>query len=240
MTMKVRGALAIGAAILVAATCGVPGRTNAACVWTGDGVGALDLGRSADRTHLRHDADLREDLAIRYADASAGRAASPRWVAARDACMAMLLPLITAQHRVTVLDVSRATGQRNGLFDAAVFISFLLWCTVVTRVATRRILSASALRGPGAAVLAVAVTVVLGVACGGAGVFWSGFWEVVRIGNEHMSHRAWRSAWPYYIPSLFAAAAALAAAAAWGALRATAHMPVEPTIASIRPSSERS
>jgi hypothetical protein len=80
------------------------------------------------------------------------------------------------------------TGRRNLTFDLAVFLSFFGWWFFVSRALTRRIFNAWSFRG------ALAI-----IAVGHRR-------EIVRVENEHMSHRAARVAWPYYVPSLILAA----------------------------------
>jgi hypothetical protein len=217
--------LSIAATLAAAVACGGRERVNAQCEWNGDDVFALDLNQRGHRTHLRHDADLLEDLAIRYADADAGRVARPEWAQSRDRCMARLLPIIAGYHDVSESNIKQWIGRRNALFDGAVFLSFVVWCSVVSRMLTRRIFNAWTFRGTAAIVAGSVVTLVMSAICGAAGAFWSGFWEVVRIGNEHMSHRAWRTPWPYYVPSLFATASALCSIFAWRQYRTIAGRP---------------
>lgn len=70
-------------------------RINSDCVWTHDTMFRIDLTNRTHQTHLRYDADLMEDLAIRYADAHTGRAARREWPEARDGCMTKLFALIS-------------------------------------------------------------------------------------------------------------------------------------------------
>jgi hypothetical protein len=211
--------------LAAAVACGGRDRVNAQCEWRGDDVFALDLNLRDHRRHLRRDADLLEDLAIRYADAHAGRVARPEWAQSRDRCTARLFPIVAAHHHVSEFDIKRWIGRRNTLFDGAVFLSFVVWCSVVSTMLTRRLFNAWAYRGTAAIVASIIVTLVMSAICGAAGALWSGLLEVVRIGNEHMSHRAWRTPWPYYVPSLFATAAAVCAISAWRQYRAIARRP---------------
>src|SRR5881397_3483428 len=49
------------------------GRVNKGCQWTGDSAFPIDWQNTAHRRHLIADAQLAEDLAIRYADAEFNR-----------------------------------------------------------------------------------------------------------------------------------------------------------------------
>jgi hypothetical protein len=57
---------------------------------------------------------------------------------------------------------------------------------------------------------------------GAAGTGWAIVWEIIRVGNEHMSHRASRVPWPYYLPSLFLAALVVCSFVAWREYQAVA------------------
>jgi hypothetical protein len=84
----------------LSAACGGRERINVGCQWTHDTAFEIDVTNRTHQTHLRYDADLMEDLAIRYADAHAGRAGRPQWPEARDACMTKLFAVIGNDHGV--------------------------------------------------------------------------------------------------------------------------------------------
>jgi hypothetical protein len=202
--------LSIGLCLFCVA-CGNAERVNTRCEWHGDAAFALDLSDRYHRTHLRHDADMLEDLAIRYADAAAGRIARPEWAQTRDGCMTKLFPLIARHHQITESDIRNWIGRRNTLFDAAVFLSFVLWCTAASSLLVPRLFNAWSFRGTLAIVAGVAVTVGFSAVAGAAGLLWAALWEVIRLGNEHVSHRASRLPWPYYMRTIFLAAFAVCA-----------------------------
>jgi hypothetical protein len=195
-------------------------RINANCLWTSDPAFSLDLIDRAHQTHIRYDADLMEDLAIRYADAHAGRVARPEWSEARDACMTKLFAVIGANHGVSEAQIRGWIGRRNMMFDLAVFSSFLAGFGLASHALMRRVFGAWSFRGTLAIVAGAIVTVVVSAVGGSAGALWAAFWEVVRLGNEHVSHRASRLPWPYYVPSLFLAAFAVCSVVAHRAHRA--------------------
>ena len=70
-------------------------------------------------------------------------------------------------------------------------------------------------RGTLAIVSCVAVTVMFSAVGGAAGLLWAALWEVIRLGNEHVSHRASRLPWPHYIVTVFFAAFAVCGFYAW-------------------------
>jgi hypothetical protein len=168
---------------------------NANCEWLANHpTSALDLSVARDARHLADDAQTAEDLAIRHADASRGRASGRRDVeeyrAVREHCKASLYATIASQHRVPAAAVAEAVSDRREWLDALVLAGFaVLFVLVSGRV------SAFILRGAVAdsRVLAASMLFVAAVAAGGAGVLGGGLWfgliESVRVGNGHMSYR---------------------------------------------------
>ena len=75
-------------------------RINQDCQWTHDARFQINLRESVHQRHLRYDADLMEDLAIRYADEHAGRVARFGFVKVRDECMSKLFAVIAEYHGV--------------------------------------------------------------------------------------------------------------------------------------------
>lgn len=178
--------LAAGTCLCIALpACGPRERVNARCEWTGDSGGALDLSRSEDWQHLVTDAQLAEDLAVRYADAAEARGIGRR---ERARCMGTLMATIRARHGVTEAGLQRARAHRDPTFDRAVLASFLvlftiggcLACGMVCRryVADPRVVrvSAAALTTLAAGALAVPLS-----------SQWITAWELVRVGNDHLS-----------------------------------------------------
>jgi hypothetical protein len=197
------------------AACSGRERINADCQWTHDTAFEIDLTNQTHQTHLRHDADLMEDLAIRYADAHAGLVARSGFAETRDACMTKLFAAIGSYHGVSEGQIRQWTGRRNLTFDLAVFLSFIGWWFFASRALTQRIFNAWSFRGALAIFAAAAVTPMVSAVGGAAGTFWAIFWEIIRIGNVHMSHRAARVPWPYYVPSLCLAALVVCSFVAW-------------------------
>jgi hypothetical protein len=197
-------------------------RINSDCLWTRDTTFRIDLTNPSHQTHLRYDADLMEDLAIRYADAHTGRGARPEWPEVRDACMAKLFAVIGNYHSVSEGEIRQWIGRRNLTFDLAVFLSFLGWWFFVGRALIRRLFNAWSFRGALAIIAAVTLTPIVGAVGGAAGTGWAIVWEIIRVGNEHMSHRAARVPWPYYLPSLLLAALVVCSFIAWREYRAVA------------------
>jgi hypothetical protein len=73
-----------------------PDRRNTDCQWPQETAFPLDLRNPEQRRHLTDDADLAEDLAIRYADLRVGPTAG--YGETRDQCMAALFSTIAKNH----------------------------------------------------------------------------------------------------------------------------------------------
>jgi hypothetical protein len=204
------------AAVGVAATyvecpgCIPRDRVNDRCEWTEEAGATLDLRNRAHQTHLVEDAQLAEELGIRYADAEHGR----RFGVAhhgglleggrvRADCLAEMFQAVETAHDVTPAQVQLARGRRNGTYDLAVallFVPFYLLCaTLVSGRLARRFPSDERL-----AALVATGLVSIAAALAGQQVFrlWGAVWEVVRVGNGHMtsiraaSKARWASQYP--------------------------------------------
>jgi len=170
-------------------------RVNKACEWTGDSRFPLESANSAHREHLIADAQLAEDLAIRYADAEfkrrfgseahGGLIDNGRF---RGECLSRLFDAIENNHDVTPEQVRVARGQRNRAFDLAVGLLFVpfysLGATIACRWLSRRFSSTERFVGFVATGLASVAVSLLGLQCLR---LWGAVWEVVRVGNGHMT-----------------------------------------------------
>lgn len=157
----------------------------------------LDLGRFADRAHLRAEAATAESWAIAFADVSPLRKQGPGpYAEALDRCMATVFATISERHAIDVGTVRAYAQQRNPVFDAAVLLAFALAYGVVAyhvAGATLRQLPNDARFAVVAAILAVsAMTVLITLAVGD---MWSIMAETFRIGNGHLSYRTERLPW---------------------------------------------
>jgi hypothetical protein len=180
-------------------------RVNKACEWTDDTAFPIDPQNAAHRTHLVSDAHLAEELAIRHADAEFGRRFGVEHHGGlidggrlRRECLSRMLQAIENNHGVTSGQVHLARGQRNWTFDVAVSLLFLplyvLGAIAATRLVSRRFSSDErVVRWVATGMASVAVSF-LGLQCLR---LWGGVWEVVRVGNGHMtsiraaSHNGW-------------------------------------------------
>ncbi len=192
-------------------------RVNRTCEWTGDTPFPLDSQNPAHQQHLIADAQLAEELAVRYADAEKQRRVGGTACCGglldhgrvRNDCMAHLVDTIEKSHAVTAEQVQVARGQRNRTFDLAVGLLFFpLYSFGVTIACHRLRLRFSSdqrsvqLVATGLASVAVSL---LGLPFG---QLWLMVWEAVRVGNGHMStfRAASYDPWPHeYLGVLFAA-----------------------------------
>ena len=155
-------------------------RVNTQCEWSGGGS-------------LVADAQLAEELSIRYADAAFNRqygydGHGGLEGSARKTCMAWLVAAIEREHGVTEADVAVARGQRNRIFDAAAALSFaplfVLGATIAGGRLRRRFANdRGAVQSIAAALTAVAVSF-LGLQ---VGQLWLSVWETLRVRNGHIS-----------------------------------------------------
>src|SRR5436190_2244498 len=170
-------------------------RVNKTCEWTGDSAFRIDPQNAAHQKHLVADAQLAEELAVRYADAEFNRlygyeahGGLIEHGRVRNECMARLVATIENSHGITTQQVAIARGQRNRLFDVAVGLLFLpVYCfgaTVVCLVLRRRFSSDRRHVGLLAKSLTSVAASFIGVQ---VGELWLDVWEAVRVGNGHMS-----------------------------------------------------
>lgn len=182
---------------------------NSDCRWPGETAAG-----PASAQHLSRDAEFAEDLAIRYADVHHGLR-TPYYVsgeaynAARDRCMGTLFEEVAKEHGVPVERVYRSLGRNRAHIDLAVSLPFaLLYCfaaAAAARVIWRRYPPAEEGWSPG---VIMTLFVSLAFALGGTmlGQIWSGIAESYRIGNDHISYRAFRLLWARHPVVLFSGA----------------------------------
>jgi hypothetical protein len=171
-------------------------RVNTTCEWTGDGRFTIDPHNAAHRAHLVTDAQLAEELGIRYADAEFGR----RFGGiehhggllddgrVRGECLAKMFQAIEANHGATPGQIHLARGERNPAFDVAVALLFLPFYSLAAAAAcrwlNRRFSSNERYARWIAMGLASMAVAFLGMQCFR---LWGGVWEVIRVGNGHMT-----------------------------------------------------
>lgn len=182
-------------------------RVNRTCGWTGDAKFPVDAQNPEHQKHLVADAQLAEDLAIRYADAEFNRLYGYEAHGGlidrgrvRNECMASLVTAIENNHAVTPEQIAIARGQRDWVFDAAAALSFVplfvFAAAVQCRHLHRRFSADERVVRFAATGLAAAATSFLALQLG---QLWLGLWEAIRVRNGHMSsfRAATWNPWPH-------------------------------------------
>ena len=202
----------IGATYVGCPGCIERDRVNSTCEWTGDTKFPLDSQNPAHQQHLIKDAQLAEDLSVRFADTEHKRLSgyeghgglidNGRVV---KECMARLFTTIENDHVVTAEQIQVARAQRNRAFDVAVGLLFLPLYSFGATAARRRVWHrfASHQRYVGVVAMGLVSFAVsfLGLL---AGQLWFAIWEMVRIGNDHFGgNRAARNLWGEHAGELF-------------------------------------
>jgi hypothetical protein len=184
-------------------------RINSVCEWTGDTAFPIHPGNATHQQHLVGDAHIAEELAIRHADVEFGRRFGVEHHGGlidggrfRRECLSRMLHAIERNHGVTSEQVDLARGRRNRTFDVAVSVLFLPLYVLGSIAASRwvwRRFSADepAARLVAAGMVSVAVSV-LGLQCLR---LWGAVWEVVRVGNGHMTsiRAASQNGWMHHV-----------------------------------------
>jgi hypothetical protein len=181
---------------LFGSACVGTGR-NADCRFPDEELTRVSEGR-ADQSALDRDALLAEDLAIRFADRTAGL--KSKWPQGRsgyrqvrDQCMTSLFAIVADHHGVSVVEVREAASHRERSFDVATLGSFAVLFGLVASRVNRRIIQGSLGTSALASTMALAAaSVALAIVGFGAANVWLGLAETIRLGNGHVSYRAER------------------------------------------------
>lgn len=185
-----------GLALVCSLACSVRPGTNADCEWPSEPPAALDLQDRRDGRHLVADAEIAEELAIRYND---------RWHKGVEPCEAKLFEAIARAHSVTTADVARARERiaDKGVdfpVNAPMMVFFLLAAFTATGWVRRRF--------PGefwpATIALLFASVVLSAASVLLGELWSSTVLMIRMGNHHVGGRALRLPWQNNRQEIFA------------------------------------
>jgi len=203
-----RLATSIGTVVLAALAlggCVGSKRQSRRCEWPTETPRRLDLAQSADRAHLRRDAESAETIAIHYADVSPARRKGPQeYDQARDECMASLFGAVARTHGLDIGLVRGYTALRNELYDAIVLLSF-----TVLYAFTAYALAGRLARRFRADERNVAVLAAIGLSFTSALVammvfpLWTETAESFRLGSWHLSYRAERLPWRHHGVPLF-------------------------------------
>ena len=176
--------------------------TGRTCEWRPtDGPSRLDSQDRSQVLHLTDEALRAEDAAIRYADLHHGRRSGAyvgreAYQEIRDSCMTELFEALATHHSVTVAQVRDSVYYRRTSVDVLILMSFVAFYSMVANPMIRWLSQSAFFEVAGLRWVATSVA-----ACGAAaaglvlfGLYFAAF-EMIRIGNTHMSYRAWRHPW---------------------------------------------
>jgi len=196
-------------------------RLNSSCRWAGEDAGI------ASEQHLTDDVAFAEELALRFAvvtrGSRSGRFAGMQvYARTRDECMATLLATIGTAHGVAPAALRQMIGRRPRGFDAAMFASFAMLyiaaCGIGSRRLRRRFQSSPAPYTTLAVIASALLTSVAGLLLL---ELWGSTWEMMRLGDGHLSYRAGREPWAQSVLGEFAIGVAVFLAVAVRRFRAT-------------------
>ena len=188
----------VGVTSVICPGCVDRHRGNRICEWTDDTTFRIDMSNPAHREHLVADAQLAEELAIRYADTEYAR----RFGGAkahgglldggrvRNDCMKRIVAAIEHNHAVTAEQVEFARAGRNPIFDSVVLLLFLPMYVVFARPACGLVENAVPAEAGIGRLLAFGVASAIVSALGLLSFqLWSAVMEGMRVGNPdgHMS-----------------------------------------------------
>lgn len=182
---------AVFALLLVLGGCIDSTRVNDTCTWSDPISRRLDLTRQPDREHLRADAEIANELMVRYGDAH-GPHRPDLQRPYRERCMSATMDNITARHGVTRAQF--AVAERARIWWADLLLVFLpmavLGGAAADYVARRVCLSFD----PEDRAIATISVIVLSLMVAGVTLGVTNFWafsvEAWRLRNGHVSNRA--------------------------------------------------
>jgi preprotein translocase subunit YajC len=184
-------------------------RLNASCHWANERLA------TAGEQHLISDAELAEELAIRFADTTRGRrsghfAGVEVYAETREQCLASLLTVVGCAHGVDPEAIRGLIGRRPPGFDFSMLVSFALLYAIASFVAVRRLRARFRFDSP---LVAAAATSAAALASSITGLMlfalWTAAGEMLRVRDPHLSYRVGRLPWSPHWAELFIAAVAL-------------------------------
>jgi hypothetical protein len=165
-------------------------RVNSDCRWSDTEARKLDLTLPADREHLRVDAKIGGELAVRFGDAHY-RNSAVMWRPYFEQCNRAMVDSITVRHGVTQADIEVAEHARVWWVDIVlVFVPMALLIAFAVDRVVLRVYRSFEPDDRTAAISSVALLVPV-VALVGLGIaqFWAFMIEGVLLRNGHISVR---------------------------------------------------
>jgi hypothetical protein len=167
-------------------------------------VAFLVLAGCPQHRSLPYDAEVAEDLAIRYADAQRGPHSGhfesmAHYGQVRDQRIAEMFKTVASRHGVTEEQVRESLTHRPLGVDLVVILSFAVFYAWVADIIVRR----------RSMIMTAYISIVLSAVAVLFGESWAGFIESVRLGTGHLSYRADRIPWGHHRVMIWIAAALL-------------------------------
>ena len=191
--------------------CDRSGGSNANCDWPQETKAPLDLKSSQPGRHLSKDAELAEDLAIRYADAccrpSGSTYSMAEYVQSEDRCMAKLFEIVAKDHSVTPEQVRKSiNADRHASLDVVVILSFAVLYYLAASWMAGGIWRHFPPRYGWIVGLAAVLVISSLISLTGVlvGELWSTLAEAFRVGTDHLSYRVDRIPWIHHRLAIFA------------------------------------
>jgi len=177
-------------ALLIA--CLPQDRINKRCEWIDPSTEFLDPSIDSDRRHLELDANLAEDLGIRYGDTFRSTDGIMVEAQKRAECTDKLLAVIATRHRLSPARVEAARGKRNVWIDISlvyipVTIAFAFIAWLVSLRIRLKLHDEPRWMILGAFVFATPIIAGFGLM---AGEQYEWLVEWARLRNAHLSYRA--------------------------------------------------
>lgn len=211
---------AVLVACLVGGGCLDRARINDRCQWQPP---AADAGLAEVLPDLIDEVQLAEELGIRHGDAVRGQKSLEEAHRSREACTNALLADIARRRDVTVDNVASARGRRHmGLEFATVFLPMAAVFALTAGWAAGRIYRRfpPSVEPRQALILVVVMSIVIAGVGFMIGDMWSWQVDAWRLGNDHLSYRAFYRPWVQHPTAVVLATVALCAAVAASVRRA--------------------
>jgi len=204
-------------AVIALTSCVRRDGRNSDCKWPGEPeIKRLQTGQPDYAQHLIEDAEFAEELAIRYMDSHhAPRSGKPKShqtaSQAKNWCMGVLFGEIGRAHDVTPAEVFKFLSHRRMYIDFVVNLPFVLIYCFSSGMIVRRLHGRYPPNDGWTAwiVMIFLASLTFGIGAMVLGEQWSIMAEMVRVGNGHLSNRAFRLPWVQYRSEFFAFAVIL-------------------------------
>ena len=143
---------------------------------------------------LTHQAEISEELAIRYADACCGPHSGhfesmEEYGRRRDECMTQFFQVVALTYGTTDREIRASLTRRRPELDAASMLSFFIIYVWLVNAVAFRILRGRDYASLSTKVILAYAALFLGAVFVNAGNVWCDTMEAIRLGNGHASYR---------------------------------------------------